>query len=280
MRDPFEDLRSARGGTHTPDIADVRRRATMLKRRKTVVVAGVLAALVPLTIGGASLLNGEGNGSGPDVVTSPSPTESPEFVEVPGPFRRGKVERKLAGLQEQLEQLRAQKREVRRELMEPGTDREERRDKARSMRRLERALREMERELTRTLMKGRRQEECSKLPLPFEATYLPAGFDAELRPGGASDGPGRKTDLPGSLGYYRSKKGGMGDYIDIMENGAPFWPSEPMAIPVGDRPGKIGRIEGGFSVRFMWSKCDYLMLSYSLSFDELRRVAEGLIARR
>jgi hypothetical protein len=123
--------------------------------------------------------------------------------------------------------------------------------------------------------------------LPFAPTYLPEGFDAQLRPGNGGevgvdpDGTIRPFEPP-SPDYvnYSAHAFRLGTFINITtgtgETAASY---EPMTV-LG-RAARFGNIEDGYVVVFHTgdSQCDeYAMMSYGVSSEDTRRVAEGLVA--
>ena len=246
----------------------------MLKRRRTAIGAGLLAAVVPLSIGVASLLNDDSGHDSPAVAT-PSPSKSSDSQQI-AELRR--VGRKVEELRRQVQLLTAQRRKferrIQRQVGGPGTNGW----RNRPLDEVETTLDQIRRELVRTLAaQRRRQDICRRLPLPFKATYLPEGFEPSLLPGGIRDGFSRKTDYPDSIAYYFADEG---TYIEVLTGGSPWGPTDPSPIEIGGRAAQIGGIEGGDSIAFRWSGCDYVLMTFSVSRDELKKVAEGFVVRR
>ena len=123
--------------------------------------------------------------------------------------------------------------------------------------------------------------------LPFRPTYLPEGFDAQLRPGSGGevgvDPDGTIRPLEPASPYfvnYSAHAFRLGTFINITTSDAETPASyEPMTV-LG-RPAQFGDIEDGYAVVFHTgdSQCDeYSMMTYGVSPEDTRRVAEGLVA--
>ena len=120
---------------------------------------------------------------------------------------------------------------------------------------------------------------CAEYPPPFEASYLPDGFDAKLRKGaGLFKGAGGYP-TEGLLGHYRGPSEGVHANFQIRNGPLPYVPANPHPLRVLGRPGAIGKIEGGWSVEFSLGRCDFRMDTYGLDRRETVKVARGLRRR-
>ena len=117
---------------------------------------------------------------------------------------------------------------------------------------------------------------CADYPPPFEASFLPEGFDRGMRRGA---GPFKGTNYPtdGLVGHYRHGKS-AGIHVNFQVRGGPlpYEPAAPRPLTVLGAPGRIGTIEGGFSVEFSLDDCDYRMDTYGLSRADTVNVATSL----
>ena len=120
---------------------------------------------------------------------------------------------------------------------------------------------------------------CAEYPPPFEATYLPDGFSHRLR---RSAGLFKGTNYPteGLLGHYRGSMETIHINFQIRHGPLPYLPARTRPIRVLDHPGKIGSIEGGWSVKFSNDRCDFRMDTYGITRAETVAVARGLGAIR
>ena len=125
------------------------------------------------------------------------------------------------------------------------------------------------------------------MPL-FTPTSLPAGFDAELRPGSGGQieiGPQGSIfpiePVDTAVHHYA---GTPGHFIDIYPGSLPGYraaDTEPIAV-LGTT-GQLGAIEDGYKVEFSIdeSPCgSYAILGYGLSLDDFKDVISGLVARK
>lgn len=108
----------------------------------------------------------------------------------------------------------------------------------------------------------------------FVPTYLPEGWSAELQPGEGGGG-----EFPGLLGHYtgrapRQAQPGPG-FIDLLTEAA-YAQGSKERIEVLGSVATIGAIHEGFSVEFRHRDCDFVLMAFGISEDELRRFAEGL----
>lgn len=116
-------------------------------------------------------------------------------------------------------------------------------------------------------------ELCSD-DLTFAPTYLPAGFDAEARPG-----PGGGADLPDDQTVVHFQ-GPQGVFIDLFRGGSRYTIADVRPITVLGQEGKLGVIEDGYGVDFTYGTpvvCNsYHIEAFGLGEDDVRRFAEGL----
>jgi hypothetical protein len=120
-------------------------------------------------------------------------------------------------------------------------------------------------------------------PLPFEPTFLPEGFSAELLPG---DGGMITIDNTGSVVPIEPLDpnvvhyaGSPGHFINIARSGETAARYDD--ITVLGQSAQFGEIEDGYVVNFTVddAACSaYVMLSYGVSADDTKRVAVGLEA--
>ena len=121
-------------------------------------------------------------------------------------------------------------------------------------------------------------DRCTRYPPPFEASYLPPGFKHKLRTGA---GLFKGTDYPteGLLGHYRGKKKTIHINFEVKGGPLPYEPATPKPLRVLGNPGRIGTIEGGFSVEFGFRSCDFRMDTYGITREQTVHVAQGLRRR-
>ena len=121
---------------------------------------------------------------------------------------------------------------------------------------------------------------CADYPPPFEATYLPEGFDSKLREGAGlfegAGGAGAGYPTEGLLGYYAGPAETVHVNFETRPGPLPYEPGAPRPLEVLGRRGAIGKIEGGWSVEFSLADCDFRMDAYGISRAETVRVAKGL----
>jgi hypothetical protein len=129
-------------------------------------------------------------------------------------------------------------------------------------------------------------DECLRT-LPFTPTYLPEGFDPGLRPGNGGevgvdpDGTVHPFEPPVPyFVHYSAHAFRLGTFINITVGGGETAASyESMTVLGG--PAQFGHIEDGYVVVFHTDdrQCpDYAMMTYGVSPEDTRRVAEGLVA--
>ena len=127
------------------------------------------------------------------------------------------------------------------------------------------------------------EDPCAEYPPPFEASYLPDGFDPKLRRGAGlfkgADGAGSDYPTEGLLGYYRGPVEVLHVNFQIRNGPLPYVPANPHPLRVLGRPGAIGTIEGGWSVEFSLGRCDFRMDTYGIDRRETVKVARGLRRR-
>lgn len=120
-------------------------------------------------------------------------------------------------------------------------------------------------------------------PLPFEPTFLPEGFSAELLPGDGgmitidNNGSAVPIDPPDpTIVHYA---GSPGRFINIARSGETAAAYEELTV-LG-QPAQFGDIEDGYVVNFSIddAPCSaYVMLAYGVSADDTKRVAVGFVA--
>lgn len=120
---------------------------------------------------------------------------------------------------------------------------------------------------------------CAAYPPPFEASYLPEGFEDRLRSG---EGLFTGTDYPteGLLGHYRGPAEVIHVNFQVRNGPLPYEPANPRPLRVLGRRGLIGKIEGGWSVELSFEGCDFRMDTYGIDRAETVKVARGLRATR
>lgn len=121
---------------------------------------------------------------------------------------------------------------------------------------------------------------CASYPPPFEASYLPDGFHEELRKGaglfkGAGDYP-----TEGLVGHYRGELETIHANFEVRPGPLPYEPANPKPLKVLGGRGRIGTVEGGFSVEFSLGGCDFRMDTYGVSRADTVAIAKGLRRRR
>ena len=118
-------------------------------------------------------------------------------------------------------------------------------------------------------------ETCASYPPPFEAGYLPRGFSDRLRKGA---GLFKGTDYPteGLLGHYLGPRDTIHINFETDPGPLPYEPANPKPIRVQLGRTTIGKIEGGFAVRFSFVGCPYRMDTYGISRRETTNVVKGL----
>lgn len=122
---------------------------------------------------------------------------------------------------------------------------------------------------------------CAEYPPPFEATYLPPGFESRLRKGaGLFKGPGTEGyPREGLVGYYAGPNDGVHLNFQTRPGPLPYEPGAPRPLRVLGGRGAIGVIEGGWSVEFSLGRCDFRMDAYGITRAETVKVAKSLRAR-
>lgn len=116
--------------------------------------------------------------------------------------------------------------------------------------------------------------------VPFRPTWLPDGWSYKLEPGsgGQREIPlGEQT--PRALGhYFGPEEDPIPGYIDVYVQGTyyalPPKGGEIVAV-MGDK-GRIGAVEDGYSLEIEYRGCEYSVMGFGPSKEELRRVGEGL----
>ena len=121
----------------------------------------------------------------------------------------------------------------------------------------------------------RPSDPCAEFPPPFGATYLPPGFSPSLR---RDAGLFKGTDYPteGLLGHYRGAREVVHINFQVRGGPLPYVPVNKKPLTVMNRPARIGRVEGGFSVNFSNNKCRFRMDTYGVTRRETEAVARGL----
>ena len=124
-------------------------------------------------------------------------------------------------------------------------------------------------------------DRCTEYPPPFEASYLPRGFDNELRRGTGLFG--RAADAyptEGLLGHYRGPVETVHANFETRPGPLPYEPANthPLRGVLGRR-GEIGKIEGGWAVEFSLDNCDFRMDTYGIDRAETVEIAKGLHER-
>jgi hypothetical protein len=111
-------------------------------------------------------------------------------------------------------------------------------------------------------------DECA---LPFAATYVPPGFRARPKeaPGGGT------ASRPGVVAHFAGRPGRV---IDVFVGERAFVPTERIRIEVLGRHAVLGAVHEGYSVDFRTERCDYQLVGYGVTREELRDFAEGLVA--
>lgn len=119
---------------------------------------------------------------------------------------------------------------------------------------------------------------CADFPPPFEATYLPEGFDPRLRRGaGLFKGPGAEGyPTEGLLGHYRGEVEVVHANFEVRGGPLPYEPAEPRPLVVLGRRASIGKIEGGYAVEFSLGDCDFRMDTYGVGRRQTVKLAKGL----
>jgi hypothetical protein len=129
---------------------------------------------------------------------------------------------------------------------------------------------------------GRPADPCEEYPPPFEASYLPEGFEPKLRKGaGLFQGAGAAGyPREGLLGYYRGAEETVHVSFETRPGPLPYEPANPHRLRgvLGGR-GEIGKIEGGWAVEFSLDDCDFRMDAYGIDRTEAVTVARGLRER-
>jgi hypothetical protein len=125
---------------------------------------------------------------------------------------------------------------------------------------------------------GTQAQQCQLTVPPVRAGYLPSGWSDQLLPerGGGSGAPGFHWEARNGRGFIAIS------LTPVAARSAGYSLADARPITVLGRAGMIGRIENGVGVRVdieepSFGSCTGLLLDgYSVSEDELRRVAEGL----
>lgn len=127
-----------------------------------------------------------------------------------------------------------------------------------------------------TSTKGPEHDPCEEYPPPFEASYLPDGFEKKLRRGA---GLFKGTDYPtrGLVGHYLGETNGIHVNFQIRNGALPYEPANPHRVrDVLGRSGEIGKIEDGWAVEFSLDDCYFRMDTYGIDRAETVKVARGL----
>lgn len=121
---------------------------------------------------------------------------------------------------------------------------------------------------------------CADYPPPFEASYLPEGFDDELRKGAGLFKGAPEYPTEGLLGHYRGPVEVLHVNFQIRKGPLPYSPSKfrPVEDVLGGRGG-IAKIEGGWAVEFSLGDCDFRMDTYGIDRAETVAVAKSLRER-
>ncbi|MFN2589071.1 MAG: hypothetical protein ABR613_13275 [Actinomycetota bacterium] len=125
------------------------------------------------------------------------------------------------------------------------------------------------------------EDPCAQYPPPFEASYLPEGFKKKLRNGAGlfkgAEGAGAGYPTKGLLGHYRGPVETVHVNFETRPGPLPYEPANPHLLRgvVGGR-GRIGKIEGGWSVEFSLDDCDFRMDAYGIDRAGTVKVAKGL----
>ena len=118
---------------------------------------------------------------------------------------------------------------------------------------------------------------CAEYPPPFEASYLPDGFNPKLRSGaGLFKGAEDLYPSEGLVGHYRGRRETIHANFQTRPGPLPYEPAEPRPLIVLGRRGAIGSVEGGWSVEFVLDECDFRMDTYGISRSETVKIAKGL----
>ncbi|HEX2196803.1 MAG TPA: hypothetical protein VHJ76_07740 [Actinomycetota bacterium] len=120
---------------------------------------------------------------------------------------------------------------------------------------------------------------CAQYPPPFEASYLPEGFERRLRRGAGLFQGGGAAGYPteGLLGHYRGAVETVHVDFETRTGPLPYEPANPHPLrDVLGRRGAIGKIEGGWAVEFSLGVCDFRMDAYGIDRAETVAVARGL----
>lgn len=114
-------------------------------------------------------------------------------------------------------------------------------------------------------------------PVDFRPTYLPDGWIEDLQRGDGGGGGWR-----GIVGHFGNdaERGTTdkadGGFADLIASERPYQQGNTEKIRVLDAPATLGDIHEGYSVEFTQYGCDYFLIAFGISRDELRRFAEGL----
>ena len=120
--------------------------------------------------------------------------------------------------------------------------------------------------------------------VPFRPGYLPEGWSYRLQAGsGGQRGIPFKDQVPKALGhyFYAGPPRPVPGYFDVYET-ADYYQlgatgGEPIEV-MGDEA-RIGSVEDGYSVELTYKGCDYSVMAFGPSLEELRKVATNLVPR-
>lgn len=115
--------------------------------------------------------------------------------------------------------------------------------------------------------------------VPFRPSYLPDGWSYVLQPGGGGETDPPVEDSPGPLAHYTvSRRMVRAPYVDVAFYGESYVlpPGEGDPIEVLGDDGRIGAIHEGYAAEFSYGECEYSLVAFGLSQQQLRRIAEGL----